>query len=167
MASASSFADGALTADFAANGWPSSLRLKRGVGFLLLKGDQRGYRWDAAGLTLDGIQVAIPIQQRFESVGGELNGSGQLAFAPLSLNGRLTVEAPRIGALAMQKAVLEGGLQNSRFEADAVLSPPLGSLTINAKGVAEWVVKQSGGCQWTRRELASGCIPSTARSRPS
>ena len=135
MASASSFADGALTADFAANGWPSSLRLKRGVGFLRLKGDQRGYRWDAAGLTLDGIQVAIPTQQRFESVGGELNGSGQLAFAPLSLNGRLTVEAPRIGALAMQKAVLEGGLQNSRFEADAVLSPLLGSLTINAKGV--------------------------------
>ena len=70
MASASSFADGALTADFAANGWPSSLRLKRGVGFLRLKGDQRGYRWDAAGLTLDGIQIAIPTQQRFESVGG-------------------------------------------------------------------------------------------------
>jgi translocation and assembly module TamB len=135
MASASSFADGALTADFAANGWPSYLRLKRGVGFLRLKGDQRGYRWDAVGLTLDGIQVAIPTQQRFESVGGELNGSGQLAFAPLSLNGRLTVEAPRIGALAMQKAVLEGALQNSRFEADAVLSPLLGSLTINAKGV--------------------------------
>jgi translocation and assembly module TamB len=135
MASASSFADGVLTADFAANGWPSYLRLKRGVGFLRLKGDQRGYRWDAVGLTLDGIQVAIPTQQRFESVGGELNGSGQLAFAPLSLNGRLTVEAPRIGALAMQKAVLEGALQNSRFEADAVLSPLLGSLTINAKGV--------------------------------
>ena len=135
MASASSFADGALTADFAANGWPSSLRLKRGMGFLRLKGDQRGYRWDAAGLTLDGIQVAIPTQQRFESIAGELNGSGQLAFAPLSLNGRLTVEAPRIGALAMQKAVLEGGLQNSRFEANAVLSPLLGSLTINAKGV--------------------------------
>ena len=135
MASASSFADGVLTADFAANGWPSYLWLKRGVGFLRLKGDQRGYRWDAVGLTLDGIQVAIPTQQRFESVGGELNGSGQLAFAPLSLNGRLTVEAPRIGALAMQKAVLEGALQNSRFEADAVLSPLLGSLTINAKGV--------------------------------
>ncbi|MGB4699403.1 MAG: translocation/assembly module TamB domain-containing protein, partial [Parasynechococcus sp.] len=134
MASASSFAPGALTADFAANGWPASLRLKRGGGFLQLKGDQRGYRWDAAGLTLDGIQVAIPTQQRFVSVGGKLNGAGQLAFAPLSLKGRLTVEAPRIGALAMQKAVLEGGLQNSRFEADAVLSPPLGSLTINAKG---------------------------------
>jgi translocation and assembly module TamB len=125
MGSASSFAPGALTADFAANGWPASLRLKRGGGFLQLKGDQRGYRWDVAGLMLDGIQGAIPTQQRFESVGGQLNGAGQLSFAPLSLNGRLTVDAPRIGALAMQKAVLEGGLQNSRFEANAVLSPLL------------------------------------------
>jgi translocation and assembly module TamB len=33
MASASSFAPGALTADFAANGWPASLRLKRGEAF--------------------------------------------------------------------------------------------------------------------------------------
>ena len=135
MASARSFAVGALTADFADNGWPSSLRLKRGGGFLHLKGDQRGYRWNADGLTLDGIQVAFPTQQRFESIGGQLNGSGQLGFAPLSLNGTLTVDAPRVGSLALQKAALEGGLQNSRFEADAVLTPPLGSLTINAKGM--------------------------------
>lgn len=40
-----------------------------------------------------------------------------------------------MGAIALQKAVLQGGLQNSRFEADAVLTPPVGSLTINAKGV--------------------------------
>jgi translocation and assembly module TamB len=84
---------------------------------------------------LDGIQVAIPTQQRFESVGGQLNGAGQLSFAPLSLNGRLTVDAPRIGALAMQKAVLEGGLQNSRFEADAVLSPPLDRSRSMPRGV--------------------------------
>ena len=126
---------GALTADFAPNGWPSSLRIKRGGGVFNLKKDQRGYRWDAAGLRLDGVQLVFPSQQRFESVGGQLSGSGQLAFAPLILNGRLTVDAPRIGAVSLQKVALEGGLQNTRFEADAVLTPPLGSLTINTKGL--------------------------------
>ena len=126
---------GALTADFAPNGWPSSLRLKRGGGVFNLKEDQRGYRWDAAGLRLDGVQLVFPSQQRSESVGGQLSGSGQLAFAPLSLNGRVTVDAPRMGAVSLQKVALEGGLQNTRFEADAVLNPPLGSVTINTKGL--------------------------------
>ncbi len=135
MTTAGPLAVGALTADWGANGWPSSLRLERGGGSVRLQGDQQGYRWEAAGLKLDGIQVAFPTPQRFEFIGGQLTGSGQLAVAPLSLNGMVAVDAPRMGAIALQKAVLQGGLQNSRFEADAVLTPPVGSLTINAKGV--------------------------------
>ena len=99
---------GALTADFAPNGWPSSLRLKRGGGVFNLKEDQRGYRWDAAGLRLDGVQLVFPSQQRSESVGGQLSGSGQLAFAPLSLNGRVTVDAPRMGAFRCKKWLWRG-----------------------------------------------------------
>ena len=130
---------GTLVAELDADAWPKTVRLRRGEGQLRLDGlapagDQRRYRWRAAGFNIDGLRFILPPVTQPKAVAGQLTGAGSLAMAPLAIRGSAAIADPSMAGVAMQSLEVEGSLSDGRFKADAALTPLQGSIRLKARG---------------------------------
>lgn len=139
MAAQHPAAPGTLVAELDADAWPKTVRLRRGEGQLRLDGlapagDQRRYRWHAAGFNIDGLRFILPPVTQPKAVAGQLTGAGSLAMAPLAIRGSAAIADPSMAGVAMQSLEVEGSLSDGRFKADAALTPLQGSIRLKARG---------------------------------
>ncbi|BEV35662.1 translocation/assembly module TamB domain-containing protein [Synechococcus sp. M16CYN] len=134
MTAAKPTVPGVLDINFATNGWPLVVELERGGGLLRVVGSQNGYNWTATGLALNGLKVVFPFYRRPVPVTGKVTGTGQLNRAPIGINGNLAFNALKAGPLILQQASLNGNIQDDHFQAKAILTPPLGTVTVTTQG---------------------------------
>jgi len=138
---------GTLQAELAADFWPTRLSLQRGDGQLSIDGRDRAYRWQAERFVLDGLQLALPPEQRFQGVSGDLSGDGRLAFAPFVFSGAATINEPATMGIPFDSITLEGRLADDRFRLEGTLAPTDGEMRVTADGVL-------GGALRSRAEVS-------------
>ena len=132
---------GTLQAELAADFWPTQVNLQRGEGRLTLVGSNRDYSWQADRFVLSGLQLALPPQQRFEGVSGDLSGEGRLAFAPLVFSGAASIDEPATMGVPLDSLALEGRLADGRFRFEGTLKPADGEVRVSADGVLEGALR--------------------------
>ncbi len=125
---------GTLRAELTAEGWPSLLELTRQRGTLRLTGTNRRYRWQANQFSLEGLQVALPPQEQFESISGQLSGEGEVAVDPMLFSGEVVIDQPMALGVDLNRIELTGRISNGRFKADGLLKPPEGNVVFKTSG---------------------------------
>lgn len=119
------------------NRWvPRQIRLDRAGGLLQLSGRPRGYRWQASGLPLDGLQLALGSRGRRQPLQGRLSGQGVLELQPLAFNGTARLDRPVFLGVWGQSAEASFRYANRRYQAQGSLAPLAGGrLAIDWSGV--------------------------------
>ncbi|KMM17562.1 hypothetical protein [Synechococcus sp. GFB01] len=102
---------------------PVAARLERAGGQLSLSGTPRLYRWQAEGLPLDGLQLALGPEGRRQPVQGRLSGAGSLGLQPLAFQGRAELDRPIALGVWGRRARFEGRYADRRYQLTGVLEP--------------------------------------------
>ena len=143
---------GELRAQLAADFWPTQLKLQRGEGRLSMVGSDRDYSWQADRFVLDGLQLALPPQQRFQGVSGDLSGEGRVAFAPLAFSGAARIDELATMGVPLDTLTLEGRLADERFRLEGTLKPADGEVRVSADGVLQGALR-------SRAEVSGLSVP--------
>lgn len=142
---------------------PSLVRLQRSEGVLQLAGDPRRYRWQVAGLPLQGLELGLGAEPRFQPLQGALSGAGWLDLQPLWMAGSVRVERPRWLGVGGRRLQARGEYRRNRFQLKGQWLPePTGTVAIQLRG-------QRGGALWTRvegRGLDARLLPELAAAVP-
>ncbi|QNG28466.1 translocation/assembly module TamB domain-containing protein [Synechococcus sp. HK01-R] len=135
MASVGSVLPGSLEATLGRNWLPRRVLLTRRNGELVLDGTPAAYRWQARGLSLDGLELALPPKGRFEGLYGRLDGQGSVGLQPLAMAGDLTLRYPGLMGLQLRQARLQLQYDNRNYLVSGELLPPdSGQMLLKAKG---------------------------------
>jgi translocation and assembly module TamB len=135
MASVESLLPGRLEASLGGNWLPTQVRLTRRQGVLSLEGTPASYQWRADGMSLDGLELALPPKGRFEGLYGRISGQGSLGLQPLAMDGSVTLDSPGLMGLQLRQAILQARYRNERFDLSGELLPPdTGQMLLEAKG---------------------------------
>jgi translocation and assembly module TamB len=102
---------------------PVAARLERAGGQLSLSGTPRLYRWQAEGLPLDGLQLALGSSGRRQPLQGRLSGAGSLGLQPLAFQGRAEIDRPIALGVWGRRARFEGRYADRRYQFTGVLEP--------------------------------------------
>ncbi len=138
MASVGAPVSGKLVANLDSKWLPTEVTIQRGGGSLAIKGSRSIYNWQASNFRLDGVEIALPISKRFESVFGELDGEGGFALETSGLDGNLTIRNPRLMGLHLKKASLSGSYLNDTYKVNGeFLIPGSGMVSLVSKGSLE------------------------------
>ena len=119
-------ASGALLARFDSRWVPRQVRLERAGGWLELVGRPRGYRWQASGLPLEGLQLALGPRGRRQPLQGQLSGRGQLELQPLAFSGDVNLDRPVFLGVWGKTAQATFRYRKRRYQAQAALAPLAG-----------------------------------------
>ena len=117
---------GELVARFDSRWVPRQVRLERDGGWLELVGRPRGYRWQASGLSLEGLQLALGPRGRRQPLQGQLSGQGQLELQPLAFSGDVSLDRPVFLGVWGKTAQATFRYRDRRYQAQAALSPLAG-----------------------------------------
>lgn len=105
-------------------GWkPVALRLERGGGVLSLRGEPRRYAWQANGLPLEGLVLAVGPDSRFQPLQGRLSGEGSLNLQNLGFDGRVEIDQPVFLGIRGRSLNLQGRYADRRYSANGRLLP--------------------------------------------
>ncbi len=126
---------GLLTARLDRRWVPVAAELERQGGRLSLAGTPRSYRWQATGLPLAGLQVALGPAGRFQPLQGGLSGEGELGLQPLAFQGRVQINEGSVLGVAARRLTLQGRYADRRFQASGQVHPQDGgSLDLSWSG---------------------------------
>ena len=114
---------GRLTARLDRRWVPVQVLLQRDGGELTLEGRPRAYRWQARGLPLEGLRLALGPRSRFQPLQGGLSGSGQLSFQPLGFGGSMTIARPVFLGVRGRSLALQVRYAERRYSATARFEP--------------------------------------------
>ena len=135
MASVGAVVQGDLQASLGANWLPNRVLLTRRGGRMEMIGTPAAYRWTAEGLSIDGVELALPPKQRWEGLYGRLSGEGTLGLQPLAMDVDLSLSRPGLMGLQLRQILLSGRYQDRRYSFTGELLPPdTGQITLDAKG---------------------------------
>ncbi|WP_415409961.1 translocation/assembly module TamB domain-containing protein [Synechococcus sp. A10-1-5-9] len=135
MASVGAVVQGDLEASLGANWLPNRVLLTRRGGRMEMIGTPAAYRWTAEGLSIDGVELALPPKQRWEGLYGRLSGEGTLGLQPLAMDVDLSLSRPGLMGLQLRQILLSGRYQDRRYSFTGELLPPdTGQITLDAKG---------------------------------
>ncbi len=141
---------GSLVANFGKSWDMNDLKINRADGLLSVTsyGQTGDYRWKADFLKLDGLEFALPPNQRFERFFGNLSGEGIINTNRASINGQFKLGYPRMMGLELRKAVLEGSYEKKNFSLNGGLFPPdVGEVTLTATGTQGKGVKANASAR--------------------
>lgn len=114
---------------------PVAASLERDGGQLSLAGTPQLYRWQAARLPLDGLQLALGPTGRRQPLQGRLSGSGQLGLQPLAFQGQAELDRPVALGVMARRATVQGRYANRAYQLEGELEPlGEGSLALNWSG---------------------------------
>ena len=119
-------ADGLLEARLDNRWVPVAIDLQRQQGRLSLAGTPRSYRWQADGLPLAALQLALGPKGRFQPLQGALSGQGTLGLQPLAFQGQVALEQASVLGVVARQVRLEGSYDNRRYQARGVVEPQSG-----------------------------------------
>jgi translocation and assembly module TamB len=119
-------ADGLLEARLDNRWVPVAIELQRQQGRLSLAGTPRSYRWQAEGLPLASLQLALGPMGRFQPLQGALSGQGTLGLQPLAFQGKVALEQASVLGVVARQVRLEGSYDNRRYQARGVVEPQSG-----------------------------------------
>ena len=135
MASVGAVIPGSLEAQFGGNWLPESMRLQRRKGELQISGSPALYRWTANDMSVDGVELVLPPQQRWEVVYGRLSGSGDFSLQPLGLSADLKLTQPGLLGIQLRQALMTANFKNDRYDISGELLPrDSGQITFEADG---------------------------------
>ncbi len=163
MSSVGAVIPGSMEAQFGSNWSPESLRLQRRKGELQISGSPARYRWTATEMSLDGLELALPPNQRWEGLYGRLSGSGDLSLQPLSLSADLKLAQPGLLGIQLRQALMTANYNNDRYDITGELLPrDSGQITFEADG------SQNAGLDATiqARGLSARWLTASALSLP-
>lgn len=125
---------------------PSDLLLSRDGGSLRLLGSPRRYVWTAKAFPLDGLQLALGVQPRHQSLFGRLQGRGVLELQPLLMEGSARLDSPAIAGLQFRTLTASGRFQGHSYTLRAqALAKGSGQVGLSLRGTR-------GGPIWSRFE---------------
>ena len=163
MASVGAVVEGDLQATLGANWLPSEVLLSRRGGRLEMTGTPAAYRWTAEGLSIDGVELALPPKQRWEGLYGRLSGEGTLGLQPLAMEADLSLSRPGLMGLRLRQILLSGRYQDRRYSLTGELFPPdTGQLTLEATGRLNGALN----AQMEARGLSARWLSTSALSLP-
>ena len=135
MASVGAVVQGELEARLGANWLPNRVLLTRRGGRMEMTGTPAAYRWMAKGLSIDGVELALPPKQRWEGLYGRLSGEGTLGLQPLAMEADLSLSRPGLMGLQLRQILLSGRYKDRRYSITGELLPPdTGQITLDATG---------------------------------
>ncbi len=163
MASEGAATPGTLTAEFNKNWSLDYASINRGGGEVFLKALPSRFNWKIDRFRLDGLEIAIPSDEGFKGIFGELIGQGNLSLSPFSFSGEVAMRYPRLIGLQLKEASLSGRYIDNKYSLFSKLKPSdKGLLTLSAEGEigGEVDIKAEG------KELSPGWIASSAMQLP-
>ncbi len=107
---------------------PATALLERAGGRLWLSGSPAAYRWQARALPLAGLALASGPRRRFQTLQGDLSGSGTLQLQPLAFSGRVAIADPLFLGVGGRRLEADGRYANRRFDLRGRLEPLAGGL---------------------------------------
>lgn len=96
---------------------PVAVQLQRGGGSLELAGEPKAYKWQAQRLSLDGLQLQVGPQGRFQPLQGRLSGNGLLNLQPLAFAGQVGLDQPAFLGVRAQQLQLQGRYGDRNYSA--------------------------------------------------
>jgi translocation and assembly module TamB len=96
---------------------PVAVQLQRGGGSLALAGEPKAYKWQAQRLSLDGLQLQVGPNGRFQPLKGRLSGKGVLNLQPLAFAGQVGLDQPAFLGVRTQQLQLRGRYGDRNYSA--------------------------------------------------
>jgi len=81
------------------------------------------YEWEADKFKLDRVEVSFPPEKSFKRIFGEISGKGIVSLDPLLINGDLNLDSFRLLGFKLEKASIQGQIENSEANLKGELIP--------------------------------------------
>ncbi len=126
---------GTITAQLDRRWYPIHIALLRQGGSLELSGKPAQYRWQARGLPLHGLSLALGRNRPFQPLDGGLSGSGSLSLQSLAFSGDVALDQPQFLGLGGRSVRAQVVYADRQYSLKGTVQPlASGNIDVELKG---------------------------------